>query len=391
MNRGPAAGTYACGERSELTVATETEAHAAARAAEEPDAADVARPDPATLRLSPPSCGAPRARPCASPWPSPPTRPWPRTSSRKPTSPSTPTCAAPIRASTAARPFLPWLLGAVAHRALSARRAGGRRALREWQLDPRRWLGGERSLPAPPQEASDPGPADPLETVLRDEGVREVWAAVDRLPPKLRQVAVLRYAGDLPLADIATAVGVPEGTVKSRLAAAAPSPPPSPPCATSRRASPGLGACPSRPAEPADAPRRPQDVSQTLLRTRTSPPPGGAAPGVSPALRAATPEGKLDHRLTRLRDRLDTATAGVDLAPRLLAALDAGARRPAARARRPGGPAIGRALRLLLLGAVAALALTAGAGGAAPLLRDRVLVPALEQVTPAARSLRGPG
>jgi RNA polymerase sigma-70 factor (ECF subfamily) len=120
----------------------------------------------------------------------------------------------------AARPFLPWLLGAVAHRALSARRARGRRALREWPLDPRRWLGGEQAHLVLPEAASDPDPADPLEAVLRDEGVREVWAAVDRLPPKLRQVAVLRYAGDLPLADIATAVGVPQGTVKSRLAAA---------------------------------------------------------------------------------------------------------------------------------------------------------------------------
>jgi hypothetical protein len=133
-------------------------------------------------------------------------------------------------------------------------------------------------------------------------------------------------------------------------------------------------------------------VSLPPLRPRPSPAPGAAASGgqpapappAPPAPGTATPEGTLDHRLTRLRDRLDAATAGVDLAPRLLAAVD-GAARPGRRRTRPraAGTTLARSLRLLLLATAVALALTAGAAGAAPLLRDRVLVPALEQVTPA--------
>ena len=145
-------------------------------------------------------------------------------------------------------------------------------------------------------------------------------------------------------------------------------------------------------------------MSQTLLRPRPSPPAGAAAPGVRPASSArpatagpagatgatgtpGTPDGTLDHRLARLRDRLDAATAGVDLAPRLLAALRAGDAHPAGGARPPGPPgrtgaarrgiwrAFARSLRTLRVFLLAAtvLALTAGAAGAAPLLRERVL------------------
>lgn len=47
-----------------------------------------------------------------------------------------------------------------------------------------------------------------------------VAAGMDRLPEQQKQVLVLRFYADLPVKDIALALGVPEGTVKSRLHAA---------------------------------------------------------------------------------------------------------------------------------------------------------------------------
>jgi RNA polymerase sigma-70 factor (ECF subfamily) len=44
-----------------------------------------------------------------------------------------------------------------------------------------------------------------------------LWDAVGRLPERLRDVVVLHYLYDLPLADVATAVRRPVGTVKRRL------------------------------------------------------------------------------------------------------------------------------------------------------------------------------
>lgn len=44
-----------------------------------------------------------------------------------------------------------------------------------------------------------------------------VWDAVRRLPPAQRDVVLLHYLYDLPLADVATAIRRPLGTVKRRL------------------------------------------------------------------------------------------------------------------------------------------------------------------------------
>jgi RNA polymerase sigma-70 factor, ECF subfamily len=46
------------------------------------------------------------------------------------------------------------------------------------------------------------------------------WDGVRRLPTKQARVVALRYAGDLPVAEIAEVVGVAEGTVKAQLYAA---------------------------------------------------------------------------------------------------------------------------------------------------------------------------
>ena len=44
-----------------------------------------------------------------------------------------------------------------------------------------------------------------------------VAQGLDELPDAQRQVLVLRFYGDLPVRDIAAELGIPEGTVKSRL------------------------------------------------------------------------------------------------------------------------------------------------------------------------------
>lgn len=44
-----------------------------------------------------------------------------------------------------------------------------------------------------------------------------VARGLDRLPDAQRQVVVLRFYADLPVRSIAEQLGVPEGTVKSRL------------------------------------------------------------------------------------------------------------------------------------------------------------------------------
>ena len=62
------------------------------------------------------------------------------------------------------------------------------------------------------------GLTDSIETeVLRAEERRQVQRAVDALPEKYRVVVLLYYMEELPLAQIASLLHIPSGTVKSRL------------------------------------------------------------------------------------------------------------------------------------------------------------------------------
>ncbi len=56
----------------------------------------------------------------------------------------------------------------------------------------------------------------PGESGIRDSD-DDVWRAVSRLSPKLRAVVVLRYYNDLSYLEISDVLGIPLGTVKSRL------------------------------------------------------------------------------------------------------------------------------------------------------------------------------
>jgi RNA polymerase sigma-70 factor (ECF subfamily) len=88
-----------------------------------------------------------------------------------------------------ARPVLPWLLGIASHEALHAAR---RRRVRAWVP----FTGSERSVPA------DASP---------------VWEAVTHLPPAHRAVVALFYLHGYSLDETAAILGIPRGTVGSRL------------------------------------------------------------------------------------------------------------------------------------------------------------------------------
>jgi RNA polymerase sigma-70 factor (ECF subfamily) len=93
------------------------------------------------------------------------------------------------------RPFGPWLRTIVARRAIDAARA---RALRR-EVGADGLLDGVASVPGVP-----PPPGDLL-------------AAIAALPDDQRVVVVLRHLLELTPSEIATVVGVPRGTVNSRL------------------------------------------------------------------------------------------------------------------------------------------------------------------------------
>jgi RNA polymerase sigma factor (sigma-70 family) len=65
--------------------------------------------------------------------------------------------------------------------------------------------------------AKVPGPQAPVEVGPEHVAIVTALAEVDA---DQREAVVLHYLADLPLADIAALLGVPEGTVKSRLARA---------------------------------------------------------------------------------------------------------------------------------------------------------------------------
>ena len=98
-------------------------------------------------------------------------------------------------------PFRPWLYRIAVNRCLDRLRAQSRRpALVEITTVPAAMAGG-----------------DPVEALLVEEGEERLSAAVAALPPKLRAVFLLRHLDDLSYEEIAAAVGVPLGTVKTHL------------------------------------------------------------------------------------------------------------------------------------------------------------------------------
>jgi RNA polymerase sigma-70 factor (ECF subfamily) len=93
------------------------------------------------------------------------------------------------------RPFAPWLHRIVVNRAIDHARARALRA--ETGLEPDLSAAGQASPGSPPEE--------PL------------LAAIGRLPPDQRAVVVLRHLLEYTPGEIADMLGIPRGTVNSRL------------------------------------------------------------------------------------------------------------------------------------------------------------------------------
>ena len=102
--------------------------------------------------------------------------------------------------------FSTWLYSITVNACLNARR-------RPWLG----WLSLDRAHADGLDSAAD---QQPLDLALRGEEQRRIWRAVQQLPLKLRAVIVLRYYHDLSYDEIASALGCPIGTVRSRLHAA---------------------------------------------------------------------------------------------------------------------------------------------------------------------------
>lgn len=103
-------------------------------------------------------------------------------------------------------PFRPWLLQIVANEARNRRRSSGRRehlAL--------------RVAAATPPDAAAPSPE--VAALAADERAT-LLAALGTLRPDDRELLTSRYFLDLSEAELATILGCPRGTVKSRLSRA---------------------------------------------------------------------------------------------------------------------------------------------------------------------------
>lgn len=106
-------------------------------------------------------------------------------------------------------PFRPWLLQVVGNEARNRRRAAGRRAS---LLD--RAVAAFRGASPLGDEPATPSPEG---LVLAGETRNEVRGALLRLRDEERLVVTCRYLLDLTEAETAAALGIPAGTVKSRL------------------------------------------------------------------------------------------------------------------------------------------------------------------------------
>ena len=94
--------------------------------------------------------------------------------------------------------FRAWLVRMTWRMALDRQRANRRRASREAIVD------------------TDAAPADTVDVLARERAER-LWLAIDVLPEKLRLVVILAGIEGHNMKEVAALLGVPEGTVKSRL------------------------------------------------------------------------------------------------------------------------------------------------------------------------------
>jgi len=117
----------------------------------------------------------------------------------------------------AGRPVRPWLYTIATHQAIDALRRINRRPAVSLELAAGEDSNGELQSLMELLEARGPAP---LDGVLAEEARQLVRHSVDQLPEFLRQVVILAYYQGLKYRDVAEVLGIPVGTVKSRLHAA---------------------------------------------------------------------------------------------------------------------------------------------------------------------------
>jgi RNA polymerase sigma-70 factor (ECF subfamily) len=117
----------------------------------------------------------------------------------------------------AGRPVRPWLYTIATHQAIDALRRNGRHQAVSLRQEREEAPNGEVHSLLELLESRGPGPMDLVQGDERRELVR---AGIEQLPDFLRQVVLLAYYQGLKYREIADVLGIPVGTVKSRLHAA---------------------------------------------------------------------------------------------------------------------------------------------------------------------------
>ncbi len=110
-----------------------------------------------------------------------------------------------------ARSFRPWLYTVAANKARDYMRARGRRPVQSLDAS---W--GDAEGPTAGAQVEAAGTAGG-EQVDGREQIQEVRAVIAQMPEHLRLILVLGYYQRLPYVEIAEILGIPVGTVKSRL------------------------------------------------------------------------------------------------------------------------------------------------------------------------------
>jgi RNA polymerase sigma-70 factor (ECF subfamily) len=117
----------------------------------------------------------------------------------------------------AGRPVRPWLYTIATHQAIDALRRNGRHQAVSLESVPAETGDGELRGLLEMLECRGPSPVEAASAQERREQVR---SSVEALPDFLRQVLLLAYYQGLKYREIADILGIPVGTVKSRLHAA---------------------------------------------------------------------------------------------------------------------------------------------------------------------------
>jgi len=86
-----------------------------------------------------------------------------------------------------------------------------------WRLALNRQRGDRRRVLRETRGAAAAATTIVTDDLEQSERARQLWAAIDQLPPKLRIVTVLAGIEEHDVHEVATLLGIPEGTVKSRL------------------------------------------------------------------------------------------------------------------------------------------------------------------------------